>query len=221
MSSEETTLNENVFVGPVMESELVPTQTNQKLVPEKIEIGTIDTFFGVATILIAAGMAWGSLKNSVSSLKNSTKEVKNSLNNKIRPDLQDVRERFAIVEDRVDTTWKNMFAPSTSPRQLNKTGKYVLENSGIKEIIEEKKDVLLNKIKKKNLNTAYDAEIAIHSTVDNLLEYFPDMTNDIKEGAFNVGQNIDVLLFVGGIYLRNLIFEDLGFSIEELDRKKT
>ena len=54
-----------------------------------------------------------------------------------------------------------------------------------------------------------------------LIEHCPDIEKDLKSGAFKVGASIDSVLFVGGIYLRNLIFEELGFSLKDIDNTKT
>lgn len=212
------TLDGKILTNPGAKTQVIQPQTTlvpttQPKIPETLEIGTLNAILGIAAILIAAGGAWGSLKSLV-------KDIKNTLDNTVKPDLKDVRERFGIVEDRVDTIWKDKFAPSNSPRQLNDKGENILKNSGIKEIIEEKKVILLEEVKKKKPKTAYDAELIIHSIVSELPKHCPDMTDRLKEGAFNVGQSVGVILFVGGIYLRNLIFKDLGFSLDDLDDKK-
>ena len=182
--------------------------------PSIIEIGTAEAIVGMLVIIFTAGIAWGTLKTSV-------KAIKDLLDKNILPDLKEVRERFAVVEDRVNTIWKDEYAPANSPRQLNEKGNTILENSGIKEIIERKKEQLLRVVKSKNTTNAYDAEQTILSVVMDLIEHCPDIEKDLKSGAFKVGASIDSVLFVGGIYLRNLIFEELGFSLKDIDNTKT
>ena len=46
------------------------------------------------------------------------------------------------------------------------------------------------------------------------------MTDQLKQGAFKVGQSIDTVLFIGGLHLRDLIFPELGFSLTDLDKSK-
>lgn len=122
------------------------------------------------------------------------------------------------IKPKVYILWKDRYAPATSPRQLNETGKNILEESGIKEIIDSKKEKLFIEVKKINPKTAYDAEQAIILVVNNLPRYCPEMLPQLKNGAFKTGQDIDALLYVGSIYLRNLIFGDLGFSLTDLDK---
>lgn len=188
-------------------------ELSQNIIPSKIEIGTIPVIIGVIVFVFGIGAAWGSIKNLVSS-------IKDTLNNDIKPDLKDIRERFGVVEDRVETLWQDKFAPARSPRQLNDLGNSILTKSGIKEIIEEKKLVLLEQIRKRPISNAYDAEQAILGVVVELPKHCPEIIEKLKTGAFNVGQNIDTVLYVGGIHLRNLVFSELGFSLTDLDKPK-
>jgi len=135
--------------------------------------------------------------------------------------LGDVRSRVVEMSTRLDVLWKDRFAIAHSPRQLNERGNTVLNESGIKEIIYEKKDVLAALVKEKRPTNPYDAEQAILAVVNDLQERNPEVTDRLKDGAFRVGADIPTLLFVGGIFLRDLIFADLGFSLVDLDKPKS
>jgi hypothetical protein len=95
-----------------------------------------------------------------------------------------------------------------------------LSKSGIKKIIDEKKESLLKLVKDKQTTNAYDAEIAIYSVMMELPNHCPDVIDRLKQGAFLSGVDINTVLFVGSIYFRNLIFPDLGLSLEDLDKPK-
>ncbi|MDP3772271.1 MAG: hypothetical protein Q8Q94_02765 [bacterium] len=138
----------------------------------------------------------------------------------ILEDLKDIRGRFNVVESKVGDLWADRLAPAKSPRQLNEMGNKILGESGIKGIVEEKRDDLLKIIREKNITNAYDAELAVMGVMKELPKHCPDIVEKLKDGAFKVGANPDTLLFVGGIYLRNLIFEDLGFALNDLDKAK-
>lgn len=125
------------------------------------------------------------------------------------------------MKPKVDILWKDKFAQSFSPRQLNELGKDILNKSGIKEIIDSKKQRLLEAVRELDPKNAYDAEQDISSVVNELPKYCPGIVDQLKDGAFKVGQNIDALLLVGSIYLRDLIFSDLGFSLVDLDKSET
>ena len=136
-------------------------------------------------------------------------------------DLKGIRGRFDIVESRVGDLWADRFAPAHSPRQLNDRGYNILEESGIKEIVNNKKSDLLNLVKQRNPANPYDAEIVIMEIMKELPTHCPDIIENLKQGAFKVGADIDAVLFVGGIYLRNLISKDLGLGLNDLDKPRT
>lgn len=185
----------------------------QAFVVPKIEIGGLEAGIGIVTILIGIGMSWGSLKTTM-------KNVENSLKEQIAPDLKNVRERFVIVEDRVDTLWKDKFAPANSPRQLNERGEDILEKSGIKEIINSKRTFLLELVGQQSPKNAYDAENQIEKIMFDLPKHCPDILDQLKDGAFKTGTEFSAILFIGSIYLRNEIFPELGFSVNDLDKPK-
>lgn len=132
---------------------------------------------------------------------------------KIGDDVSDMKPKLDIL-------WKDRLAPSNSPRQLNIQGSQVLEMSGIKQIIDKNKDKLLAIVKDNNPNNPYDAELEIARVVMNLPVHCPDIVDSLKQGAFLVGADVDSVLFVGSIYLRNMIFKDLGFSLDDLDKPR-
>lgn len=139
----------------------------------------------------------------------------------VRDRLENIYERFIKVEERVNTLWKDEVAPAHSPRQLNDLGKKILSESGIKEIIESKKSELLAQVKALKPTNAYDAEQATLNVVSEIGKHCPDVLLKLKDGAFRVGQGTETVLLVGGFYLRDLIFPELGYSLTELDKPKT
>lgn len=183
--------------------------------PINIEIGLLESVVGLSIILLSAGIAWGKLKESVNKIQETLKED-------IKPEVKKIstlESRVDALWTRVDALWKDSLAPAGSPRQLNQRGVDVLHQSGIKRIIDDKKEKLLELVKKAGSKSAYDAEKEIESVVFSLPAHCPDVINDLKQGAFMTGSEIGAVLFVGSIYLRDLIFKDLGFSLDELDRE--
>jgi hypothetical protein len=96
----------------------------------------------------------------------------------------------------------------------------ILKGSGIKSILERMKAKLLVAIRAKNPQNAYDAEQTVLEVVAEMPKYCPGVIDELKNGAFKAGQNIDTVLLVGGIYFRNQVFSELGFSLTDLDKTK-
>ena len=67
--------------------------------------------------------------------------------------------------------------------------------------------------------TAFDAEQALIKVMNDLPTHSPDIVNDLKDGAFQVGADISALLFVGALYIRDTIFTSLGFRTDDIDKK--
>jgi hypothetical protein len=124
----------------------------------------------------------------------------------------------ADMKPKVDVLWADKYAPAHSPRQLNDRGNNILKESGIKEIVDAKKARLLQIAKDKDPKNPYDAEMFITQVMSELPTYCPEVVEQLKRGAFKTGVDIKTVLFVGSVYLRDLIFSDLGFSISDLDR---
>ena len=178
-----------------------------------IQIGTLQAVIGIVVFLVGIGIAWGSLKTLV-------KAMSKTLDEEIKPDLKNIRERFSATAEKVDTLWKDRYAPAHSPRQLNDRGNEILNGSGVKEIIEQKKDFLLEKLKAKEIKNPYDAETETLKLVMELPNLCPDKVEELKTGAFKTGVDINTVLLVGGYHFRDLIFKELGFDLTDLDKPK-
>jgi hypothetical protein len=135
-------------------------------------------------------------------------------------DMDEMKPKVDSMSPKVDVLWQRGFSFSNSPRQLNDVGQKILGDSGIKAIVDGKKDKLLAVVKAKNPNNPYDAERVIIEVMEKLPEYCPEIIDELKNGAFRSGVNVEAILFVGSIYLRNLIFPNLGFNVEDLDKPR-
>lgn len=131
----------------------------------------------------------------------------------MEPDLKSLRERFAVIEDRMQILWKDEITKARSPRALNERGMSILLGSGIKEVMDTRKSEILAAVQVKSPKNPYDAENYILEVV---AEFKKDnaLVESLKTGAFSVGSDIDTVLLVGGMYIRDQIFADLGFSIK-------
>ena len=178
-----------------------------------IQIGQPEAVIAVVVFLVGLGVSWGNLTTKIGNISSTLKD-------KIEPDLKDVREKFSSVKDRVETLWQDKFAIARSPRQLNERGTDILEGSGIKSILERMRAKLLAAIRAKDPKNAYDAEQTVLEVVAEMPKYCPGVIDELKNGAFKAGQNIDTVLLVGGIYFRNQVFPELGFSLTDLDKTK-
>jgi len=70
-----------------------------------IQISDLQALVGFGIFLVGMSIAWGSLRGGFQNLETT-------IRNTLTPDLKDVRERFIIVEDRVEMLWREKFSPA-------------------------------------------------------------------------------------------------------------
>lgn len=126
--------------------------------------------------------------------------------------LDTIDKRLTNVEGRFSGAFQ-----SQSPISLTVKGNNLLGDSGLKKYIDDNKaDFSLKCKTKKNLTNAYDVQETAFDCLDSTT--FPtDFDSKIKEYAFQQGVDMAVMRRVGGIYLRNLLLEDLGMKEKDLD----
>ena len=162
---------------------------------------------------MAIGIAWGTLRTSVKHIGDAIKEVKKELHENIKPDLKDVRERFATWEGK-----QSGLVQSQSPVGLTPKGKEALNKSGLKQYIDSNKDVLIKDCSKSfNMETAYDVQGSAMQFFSNYK--FPKaIETKLKNYAFKDGTSLDGMRTVAGIYFRDILLSERGFDPKDLDK---
>jgi hypothetical protein len=141
------------------------------------------------------------------------KDVK-SVKTEVKKTGKDLAER---IDNLMLTIAQSGLTESHSPRQLTSEGERILKSSGINDVVDSKFNVIVSKVRSLNPENAYRAEKA---TIDVVRELGKDPTikDAVEEGAFNSGSLVDVVLFVGAIYIRDRVLKELGFNSEEIDK---
>jgi hypothetical protein len=120
-------------------------------VPPTIQIGTVESLIGLIVFVFGLGAAWATMKSSVTNLEKT-------ISGEIKPVLTDLRDRFVVVEDHMESLWKDKVVEAHSPRRLNDRGFEILRGSGIKEIVDENQQELERIFGTRVSSTAYDVE---------------------------------------------------------------
>lgn len=166
-----------------------------------MDVSTITT---IVITVFSVGAAWGSLKRSVSA-------VEDTIDKRITPQLRDVSERLARIEERVTTLWERRLAKAASPRKLTTYGERLLRRSGIAAIIEKHEKELREEVLWNDPKTPHEGEIAVQGALEAFLTRRPDISNGLEERAYRCGATPDDIIFVGSLYLRDRLFPKLGF----------
>ena len=199
-----------------------------------MDIGTLLTIIGmVITVSVGYIILSHKMGHSLHRLERTEtdmNEVKEKINVLERMELavHHIKERVdsipalvgdvATITKRVDTLWERAFALSHSPRQLSPLGERVLKSSGIAKIVDDRFDQIVTKVREINPPNAFQAEQTVIDAVSDLRND-PALTGALENGAFQSGVDIDSVLLVGGIYIRDRILGALGLSTEDSEKK--
>ena len=146
---------------------------------------------------------------------NTLNRVQKDIEDVIKPDLKDVRERFATLEGKAAGLFDNH-----SPISLTASGRKYLQESGLQAYIDTHRDELMHQCDHdKTMRTPYDVQQVAFAFFDEYI--FPDdIEMKLKNYAFNHGASMDSMRRIGGIYFRDLCLQTHGFHEAELDTKK-
>lgn len=187
--------------------QLIAVSTNDTV----IQIGAAESIAGIGLIVLSIGIAWGTLKTKVGEIDKDVDEIKK--------DTKSFSKDIATIKAVVLREAQDDYAVAHSPRRLTPKGKNVLIKSGIKAVIDANKDKILTLAIDKNPKTAYDAEICVLEVVSSFIKSDEPLLNTIKEKTFKLGEDLNIVLFVGGIYFRDYALPKLGFEIGDVDKQ--
>lgn len=129
--------------------------------------------------------------------------------------VDNFENRLTNLEGRLDLAFA-----SSSPIALLAKGIIILEKSGLKKYIDDRKDELFAQCCSKNsMNNPYDIQEVAFKFLDQLS--FGDFEPMLKAAAFKHGVSIDTIRRIGGIYFRDICLAAKGFKPEDLDKPQS
>ncbi|NQV18663.1 MAG: hypothetical protein HQ534_08995 [Armatimonadetes bacterium] len=160
----------------------------------------------VGVVLVATGKAVSKLDYIEKAISTIQGEIK------IIPLLD---ERIKAIQRQISGIWTRKFTVSNSPLSLNTYGKKILKVSGIKKVIEEHYKEILEDVRILKPKTALQGQESIIAIV---LKFKLDenLKTILENGAFESGVDVDTVLAVGAIDIRDKMLEDIGFNINDL-----
>lgn len=134
----------------------------------------------------------------------------NAFTSEILPSLLEYFEKKDLAPKDTLINWTRLISSDSfsvsSPKQLNAFGQKLLEESGMKEIIDNNIDKFLEKLKKEGPQISQDVEnlsFYVIKEIENTETDVP-LRNYIYN---NSDMNMHSIIFVGSIYLRDKYFE--------------
>jgi len=129
--------------------------------------------------------------------------------------LDRISADVADIKPKVKFLWEQLVTTSRSPQALNERGNQILAESGIKELVDQKLPELLEVINAKQPQNAYQVQEYAREAMSQLKNDLV-LSSQLQQGAFNTGADVDAVLLVGSIYLRDLVLPKLNFKLEDI-----
>jgi hypothetical protein len=148
------------------------------------------------------------IKDSILSIRVDIGEVDSNLNKVIFSHGQ--------LKVKVDELWRKNTTTSGSPMILNENGKKVLIDSNIKSLTNKYYPEILNQVKSLNPPNPFQAQELLIQIVGKYRDK-EECKNELESAAYNSGNNVETVLFVAAIDIRDKIVSDLGFSVDDID----
>lgn len=158
-------------------------------------VGLFITTMG-STLLLVFKM--GIIHNKIDTMQETLKEIPM------------IKLTIAQMLVKLEVLWQAHLSISNSPISLNEVGLKALETSNIGAFVERVYSEILARVKASNPQNAYQAQealISILSSYQNNEEY----RLKLQEAAYASGHDVDSLLFVGALAIRDRVILDLGF----------
>ncbi len=177
-----------------------------------IAVTFLGILIGIVNSLLKGAHKLGTLEESVKNIKSSMSDVKDLVSG-----VPAIHEKVNALHEKVGTLWANAFTKSNSPVVLNERGKKILEDSNIKEFTNQRYNEILNTIKESKPANAYRAQEILIETVREFKKK-DECQNEIEKAAYRSGVDVDAILLVAAIDIRDKVIKDLGLEIEDVDR---
>lgn len=181
----------------------------------QIDTSLLIWFLGIVFVVIGV-LLWDKFKKNDKEIKNKqNKETCIVTHKGINNSIKDIQKNIGIL---INSYAKNEFANiRQSPRQLNSEGNIVFNHSGIQSLIDDNKKLLFDEIDKINPQNYYDVEFQVEKII-NIINTDAN-AEAIKSCAEKVNLSIEVLLFIGSVYLSNLYLKEHQELVKEQDKK--
>ena len=108
---------------------------------------------------------------------------------------------------------------NASPIVLTDKGNELLNDSGLKGYIDQKRNELIKSCEIKRDTNAYEVQEFIFGFFDNL-KFESEFENKIKQYAYRKGVTLELLRRVGAIYFRGICLGEFQMKEEDIDRHK-
>jgi len=130
---------------------------------------------------------------------------------KIQETLTQIQFTIGQMRVKLEVLWQHHLSRSNSPKVLNDAGLQALEASKIGSFANDQYLQILSQVRNSEPRNAYQVHEALIDVV-NQYKYEASYMNMLQEAAFASGYDIDSLLYVAALSIRDRVINDLGFQ---------
>lgn len=164
-----------------------------------------DVFIPLGVSVLTGVISFFVYKSKVDRLEVEVKEI--------RTEVKEIRDKTIACETSLKE--RGPLKKSRSPVSLTERGEKVIEESTGKSFIDSNYAELKSLVEDEKPKTSYDIQEVSHAIV--FLYKEDPRINSVKEYAFKEGLELDDILDIMGIYLRDLILKEKGIATEDID----
>ena len=123
--------------------------------------------------------------------------------------------KISNLDKKFDEFILRPFATSKSPLTLTDKGNEIFNRPKIQEFVKASTFDIVSKMKLLKYDSAYKAQEQLFSIVDSYKE--GNYKINLENEAFETGQNIDTVMRIIAIGIRNDVFDQLNMKVEDID----
>ncbi|MEI9920368.1 MAG: hypothetical protein WDO14_16475 [Bacteroidota bacterium] len=143
------------------------------------------------------------IENTIDKIQTALKELTATVNQ--------IRIEITEIQVKLDILWRQHTAKSNSPLSLNEEGLRALKQSNIGAFADHHYPEFLSKVKALKPENAYQAQELLISVVSRYKKADEHKLH-LPEAAFSSGSDVDSLLFVAALSVRDRLISDLAFN---------
>lgn len=170
----------------------------------------VSVFVSFVTGILTVIFALGKYKEKVDHLEENTRVMGAD----IKHLLKELVACSTKLEERTKS-YSSTLVKSESPLSLSSEGSNLLKRSGADAFVLKNQAELVDKIKQRKPQTAYDVQTIAREVVENLKD--DERFVGFKNFVYQEGLDLDVIFIVMGIYLRDIALPLLNFKHEDID----
>lgn len=167
----------------------------------------------ICGVILNAVVAFVVVSNKIGKYQNKVDNLEKQ-SDKNEKGLQDVRDKAIACETALKE--REPLTRRKSPVELTGRGQKILEESNGMKFVDENYLELKNLVEASNPATSYDIQELSRQIIDDLKN--DSRLNPIKDYLFKEGLELDDIVVVLGIYLRNKILIEKGITTDDIDK---